>query len=346
MAGKPKIPIDQLIGKKINHLTFLSPNPEGGPGHFWFLCDCGNIKSIQRYHVLHETTKACGCIKVGRKSRRQDITGQRFGKLLAEEIDVNKTDTIGPEWWLCQCDCGNKISAEYNRLVTGQTVSCRCINAERIRSPEIIEKCHQSNANRYKNLAATHLNKKYHRLIVTHIFETDESQNSKQDRECLCLCECGNQSRHRLYTVVNGNTKSCGCLKRECEEKLFQDLRKWIYRKDNTSILMRSSYELMFAEILDERGIEWEYECKLFDLSNGHLYLPDFYIPETDEWFEIKGRILEDAQDKINGFIEDGYNLQVIRKQDLEDMMGMKWFKFYMERRRTNHLDPIPESFK
>jgi len=50
----------------------------------------------------------------------------------------------------------------------------------------------------------------------------------------------------------------------------------------------RSSWEVIYAKELDSIGIKWLYESKTFDLGNT-TYTPDFYLPETNEYIEIKG---------------------------------------------------------
>lgn len=51
---------------------------------------------------------------------------------------------------------------------------------------------------------------------------------------------------------------------------------------------MRSTWEIKYAQYLDSNNIKWLYESKTFDLGNT-TYTPDFYLPETDEYIEIKG---------------------------------------------------------
>lgn len=53
-------------------------------------------------------------------------------------------------------------------------------------------------------------------------------------------------------------------------------------------INMRSSWEVEFAQLCDEQKITWEYEPKAFKLSDKKQYTPDFYLPETNKWVEIK----------------------------------------------------------
>ena len=53
-------------------------------------------------------------------------------------------------------------------------------------------------------------------------------------------------------------------------------------------IWMRSSWEVAYAKYLDKQDIKWLYEPKTFDLGDT-TYTPDFYLPESDTYIEIKG---------------------------------------------------------
>lgn len=67
-------------------------------------------------------------------------------------------------------------------------------------------------------------------------------------------------------------------------------------------IKMRSSWEVRYAEFLDIQEIIWIYEPKMFKLSNGKRYLPDFYLPKTNEFHEVKGWMSPEAIEKIDLF--------------------------------------------
>jgi len=55
---------------------------------------------------------------------------------------------------------------------------------------------------------------KYGRLTV--IREVEARRSGKQVQRCVeCRCDCGVVKEYRLYTLRNGNTKSCGCLAEE-----------------------------------------------------------------------------------------------------------------------------------
>ena len=50
----------------------------------------------------------------------------------------------------------------------------------------------------------------------------------------------------------------------------------------------RSRLEARWAVFFDALGIKYEYEKEGFDV-NGTWYLPDFWLPEQDCWYEVKG---------------------------------------------------------
>jgi len=88
------------------------------------------------------------------------------------------------------------------------------------------------------------------------------------------------------------------------------------YKKYN----LRSSYELAYAKWLDKQEIEWQYEPKTFDLGTT-TYTPDFYLPETDEWIEIKGYWRDDAKKKFKLFKKkyNSMNIKLLMEKDLKE---------------------------
>jgi len=66
-------------------------------------------------------------------------------------------------------------------------------------------------------------------------------------------------------------------------------------------IWFRSSYEVAYAKYLNRLNIKWLYEKGTFDLGNC-TYTPDFYLPETDTFVEIKGYWRNDAKKKFKLF--------------------------------------------
>ena len=63
------------------------------------------------------------------KSFREDLTGQRFGRLTVIEFVPNDKPHA---YWKCQCDCGNTIKTTTCSLRSGHSASCGCLNREKI----------------------------------------------------------------------------------------------------------------------------------------------------------------------------------------------------------------------
>jgi hypothetical protein len=61
--------------------------------------------------------------------RTVNITGQRFGRLLAIERVENASGDTRPRW-RCLCDCGQQSVVAVSKLRLGLTVSCGCYRRE------------------------------------------------------------------------------------------------------------------------------------------------------------------------------------------------------------------------
>ncbi|WP_314389244.1 hypothetical protein [uncultured Abiotrophia sp.] len=59
----------------------------------------------------------------------------------------------------------------------------------------------------------------------------------------------------------------------------------------------RSRLEARWAVFFDMIGLKYEYEVEGFEMK-GIRYLPDFYIPSLDRWFEIKSTPLSEYEMK------------------------------------------------
>lgn len=60
----------------------------------------------------------------------QDLTGQRFGKLVAVRLTNEKRNSHTV--WECKCDCGKTCYVDTNNLKSGKTKSCGCGRANDI----------------------------------------------------------------------------------------------------------------------------------------------------------------------------------------------------------------------
>lgn len=116
--------------------------------------------------------------------KREDLTGQRFGRLLVLYYD--HTDDHGETFWKCKCDFGNLTTVRRQCLRSGSTISCGCSKHE----PEDIT------------------GKRFGRLTAIEFAGRDGEGKTKW----LCRCDCGNEVVVDAWNLKSGHTKSCGCL--------------------------------------------------------------------------------------------------------------------------------------
>jgi hypothetical protein len=81
--------------------------------------------------LVNEITRSCGCLhrawasELGRKrSLHRDLTGKRYGLLVATSLSDHKKN--GSRAWNCLCDCGVTKVVREDALVDGRTRSCGC----------------------------------------------------------------------------------------------------------------------------------------------------------------------------------------------------------------------------
>lgn len=76
--------------------------------------------------------------------------------------------------------------------------------------------------------------------------------------------------------------------------------------REDIGINCRSSWEANFARILSMYGIKYQFEPRIFvfhKIKRGtKAYTPDFYLPKTDEWVEIKGYMDDASRIKLKRF--------------------------------------------
>lgn len=123
-----------LTGKQFDRLTVLKraeKNTTDNKPQWECKCSCGNpnIIIVAGGHLRSGHTKSCGCIQkeAARKTNFKNITGQKFGELIAlKNIYSNKN---GSAIWKCKCVCGNEIEVRGADLRNGHTQSCGCTNS-------------------------------------------------------------------------------------------------------------------------------------------------------------------------------------------------------------------------
>lgn len=125
---------NSLVGKTFGRWTveYLCDYKAKNRGYIYHCkCECGNEKDVPAETLRSGQSKSCGCYQKEIFSNNRkinppiDLTGQRFGKLVAL-YPLKNTDKKKHSIWHCQCDCGNTVDVDLSNLRRGLSKSCGC----------------------------------------------------------------------------------------------------------------------------------------------------------------------------------------------------------------------------
>lgn len=123
--GRPAI---NLTGIRIHKIIILKRAPNRGHGSvpYWqYRCSCGKVKDARADVLVRGKQHSCGCERT--KNKFTDMTGKRFGKLIALwPAGRGGKSKSGCVYWLCSCDCGGMVTTAGKSLRLGLTKSCGC----------------------------------------------------------------------------------------------------------------------------------------------------------------------------------------------------------------------------
>lgn len=187
----------EIIGTRFGSLTAINVEPDKGRRHYYLCrCDCGNETKVREDALLSGKVQSCGCMRVAiinekREKRREDLTGQKFGRWTVLEKYGYHRHLIH---WTCRCDCGTVRFVSEAGLRNGTSSSCGCYNREVVSSMGELK---------IKNLTG----QRFGRLVAIYRTNKQAGNNYKWH----CLCDCGRGKDVAGYELTSGKTKSCGC---------------------------------------------------------------------------------------------------------------------------------------
>lgn len=161
-------------------------------------CECGTERYVLERSLLYGGSVSCGCLRKERASEANsyDLAGKTFGDLQVLH-ETEPRNTMKGRWWVCQCSCGNTYVCPGSLLVTGKRTHCGC-KTDRGRPADIA-------------------GKKFNRLTALYISKRNDPKDGVIWR---CRCDCGNEVDVPYNNLVFCNQKSCGCQKKEHDQKL------------------------------------------------------------------------------------------------------------------------------
>lgn len=121
-----------------------------------------------------------------------NLVGKKFGRFL---VIQKEKDYISPKGqhstqYMCRCDCGINKIVRYTNLLSENSLSCGCLRTE----------------NNINDLTG----KLFGNLRVIKLDYVRKGR--KRDAHWVCQCKCGSRITVRSSSLINGNTRSCGCL--------------------------------------------------------------------------------------------------------------------------------------
>ncbi len=181
-----------LTGMKFGRLTALEPvRTEEKRGVIWKCrCECGGEKEVPARYLIRGQTASCGCIQQ-EHCRRKDITGERYGRLVA--VSFCHYNEKHQDCWLFRCDCGTEKVLPAPNVKWGNTRSCGCLASEHI------------NVLNRKDITG----KRFGKLTAVRPTEQRDGGGSVFWE---CICDCGNCVAYSVSMLENGRVHSCGCL--------------------------------------------------------------------------------------------------------------------------------------
>jgi 5-methylcytosine-specific restriction endonuclease McrA len=178
--------------------------------------------------------------------RVKDIKGKRFGRLLVLRYLYLKR---GKAYWLCLCDCGNKVIVDGGHLKSGHTKSCGCLNIDKIR----------------ERSRAKLKGQRFGRLVVIKFSHVKNGRTYWK-----CKCDCGNIAIVVANKLKSGHIKSCGCLRRETMSKRIGRANpNWKNSATSKNQLIRNS--IKYKNWRDKVFERDNYTCQMCGKRGGKL---------------------------------------------------------------------------
>jgi len=127
-----------LTGQSFGELTVVARAPTvAGRTRWECQCSCGTEVVVLTASLRSGATVSCGHVRLERSRGRRpanfiDLTGRRFGRLLVLSRAPDRRFRGGgrARQWLCKCDCGAEHVTFARTLMSGESTSCGCRNAE------------------------------------------------------------------------------------------------------------------------------------------------------------------------------------------------------------------------
>lgn len=192
-------------------------------------CKCGTIRYVLERSLKYGDSESCGCHarEKSREINAYDLMHREFGDL--KVVGRSKKRTKMGNYWTCLCKCGYTCEATASELISGKKTHCGCQSVKNYVYTDIT-------GQQFDRLTALYPTKKRGNggSVIWH-----------------CRCACKKEIDVSYNDLVYSNLRSCGCQKKEHDQKL----RTFLVHVDGTSVDMLKSKKIPTDNTTGYRGV-------------------------------------------------------------------------------------------
>ena len=223
--------------------------------------------------------------------------GNRYGMVVVNKRGPN--DNHGKARWYCTCDCGKVFLARGTDLRRNKILTCGCTSY---------------------NKGQALIGQKFGKLTIIKFL----GNNNYGKHQYECLCECGNLTIVSEQHLKSGNTRSCGCIRKE--QSIGEQQIETILKQNNIKYCSQKRFpDLIYKDYL-------YYDFAILNDSNDVIRLIEFdgaqHTNKNHPWYSEEGTI----RDSIKNHYAIDNNIPLIRipfyKRDnitIDDILSNKW---------------------
>lgn len=226
-----------LTGREFGRLAVIGLATVKPVAKWRVRCSCGTERVVSASKLLDGHTRSCGCLaressgesvrllherNRGKPGHRANLTGATFGRWTVLEFSRVEDAPSGRKlgMWRCRCSCGEVREVRQKALSSGRSQSCGCLVSDL----------------RHADIKVDLTGHVFGRLRVV-----ERAPFTKGSRGgWVASCECGNAVTVVGGSLMNGSTRSCGCLARE---RSAEHMRRVAYERAEYYAALRWMHE-------------------------------------------------------------------------------------------------------
>lgn len=229
------------------------------------LAEMPTASFVEKYETSATTVsvwrKELGIIPPQKRIYKQNLVGQRFGRLVVIEKTSQKDKGGTCYLYRCHCDCGRETLAISTSLKNGNVRSCGCLRQD-IRRRDVTGQTFG---------------------YLTAIEPTEHIKNHSVIWRWRC--SCGAVIEAPLDSVLYSGRRSCGCESQKLKTKQITNARKSVEWIDGTCVNRIRSNKLQSTNTSGVRGVSWhkgmgKWLARI--MFKGHSYTLGYYTELED----------------------------------------------------------------